>query len=96
MSPSIVDMLNIPRELTLEFLVTFARFEYALKRAGYTNGSESGVLASVQLALARQDEQEQYLFLGSRLLERFPRARRSVFAPGRGQGDQGPVELHCE
>jgi hypothetical protein len=41
MSPSIFDLLHLPRELTLEFLATFARFEYALKRAGYTNASES-------------------------------------------------------
>lgn len=33
--------LNIPKELTVEFLGTFARFEYALKRAGYVHGDES-------------------------------------------------------
>ncbi len=43
MSPSIIDKLNIPRDLVLDFLVTFARFEYALKRAGYLLGNEQSV-----------------------------------------------------
>jgi hypothetical protein len=37
---SIIELLNVPKELTLEFLGTFARFEYALKRAGYVLGNE--------------------------------------------------------
>lgn len=40
MTRSILDTLNIPRELTLEFLGTFARFEFALKKAGYVEGDE--------------------------------------------------------
>jgi hypothetical protein len=38
---SIIDSFGIPRELTLEFLATFARFEYALKRAGYLKGDQT-------------------------------------------------------
>lgn len=29
------DLMHIPQSLVLEFFVTFSRFEYALKRAGY-------------------------------------------------------------
>jgi len=43
MSHSIVDLLNVPRDLTLEFLATFARFEFALKKAGYAIGDETRV-----------------------------------------------------
>jgi hypothetical protein len=43
MAASILDLLNIPRELTLEFLATFARFEFALKKAGYAQGDDSKV-----------------------------------------------------
>lgn len=43
MAPSILDLLNVPRELTLEFLATFARFEFALKKAGYAQGDDSKV-----------------------------------------------------
>jgi hypothetical protein len=43
MAASILDLLNIPRELTLEFLATFARFEFALKKAGYAQGDNSSV-----------------------------------------------------
>src|SRR3974377_2393432 len=43
MATSILDLLNIPRELTLEFLATFARFEFALKKAGYAHGDDSKV-----------------------------------------------------
>lgn len=43
MAASILDLLNIPRELTLEFLATFSRFEFALKKAGYAQGDESKV-----------------------------------------------------
>ena len=35
----IVEEFHLPVELTVEFLGTFARFEYALKRAGYIAGS---------------------------------------------------------
>ncbi len=42
---SIIESLNVPRELTLEFLGTFARFEYALKRAGYVRGDDKQVSA---------------------------------------------------
>ena len=43
MAASILDFLNFPRELTLEFLLTFARFEFALKKAGYAQGDNSKV-----------------------------------------------------
>lgn len=43
MGASILDLLNVPRELTLEFLATFARFEFALKKAGYAYGDDSKV-----------------------------------------------------
>ena len=43
MAASILDLLNVPRELTLEFLATFARFEFALKKAGYAQGDNSSV-----------------------------------------------------
>jgi hypothetical protein len=43
MAASILDLLNVPRESTLEFLATFARFEYALKRAGYALGDDTRV-----------------------------------------------------
>jgi hypothetical protein len=39
MAASILDLLNVPHDLTLEFLLTFARFEFALKIAGYALGS---------------------------------------------------------
>lgn len=45
MSQALIDALNIPRELTLEFLATFARFEYALKRSGYLAGNDQRVQA---------------------------------------------------
>jgi hypothetical protein len=44
MSHSIIDLLNVPRALTLEFLATFARFEFALKKAGYVRGDETKAL----------------------------------------------------
>jgi hypothetical protein len=43
MAVSIFDLIDIPRELTLEFLGTFARFEFALKKAGYAKGDDSKV-----------------------------------------------------
>jgi hypothetical protein len=43
MAASILDLLNVPRELTLEFLATFARFEFALKKVGYAQGDDSKV-----------------------------------------------------
>lgn len=43
MAASILDSLNVPHELTLEFLATFARFEFALKKAGYVQGDDSKV-----------------------------------------------------
>lgn len=43
MAGSILDLLKFPRELTLEFLATFARFEFALKKAGYAQGDDSKV-----------------------------------------------------
>ena len=43
MAASILDLLNVPRELTLEFLATFSRFEFALKKAGYATGDNSKV-----------------------------------------------------
>ncbi len=43
MVASILDLLNVPRALTLEFLATFARFEFALKKAGYVKGDDSRV-----------------------------------------------------
>jgi hypothetical protein len=43
MATDLFDLLNVPRELTLEFLAVFARFEYSLKRAGYAQGDEARV-----------------------------------------------------
>jgi hypothetical protein len=43
MASSILDLLNVPRDLTLEFMATFARFEYALKKSGYARGDNSQV-----------------------------------------------------
>ena len=40
---AIIDQFRIPTDLTIEFIGTFARFEYALKRSGYAHGSESQV-----------------------------------------------------
>jgi hypothetical protein len=42
---AIIEQFHIPRELTVEFLGTFARFEYALKRAGYVEGDDKSVAA---------------------------------------------------
>ncbi len=36
----IIELINVPKELTLEFFAAFARFEYALKRAGYVGGDD--------------------------------------------------------
>jgi hypothetical protein len=44
MAASILDLLNVPRELTLEFLASFARFEFALKKAGYAVGDDTKVM----------------------------------------------------
>jgi hypothetical protein len=41
----IIELLLIPQDLTVEFLGTFARLEYALKRAGYVLGDEKRVSA---------------------------------------------------
>jgi hypothetical protein len=41
----IIDSLNVPKELTLEFFAAFARFEYALKRAGYVVGNDKSASA---------------------------------------------------
>jgi|SRR5215469_1280862 len=43
MANSILHLLNVPRELTLDLLATFARFEFALKKAGYAQGDDSKV-----------------------------------------------------
>lgn len=43
MAGSILDLLNVPHALTLEFLATFARFEFALKKSGYARGDNSQV-----------------------------------------------------
>jgi hypothetical protein len=40
MASSILDLLKVSQALTLEFLATFARFEFALKKAGYVRGDE--------------------------------------------------------
>jgi len=42
---TIIELFRISKELTVEFLGTFARFEYALKRAGYVKGDEKHVWA---------------------------------------------------
>ena len=42
MAASILDLLNVPRELALEFLATFARYEFALKKSGYAHGENVG------------------------------------------------------
>jgi len=39
----IFELLNVRRDLTLEFLAIFARFEFALKKAGYAHGDDSKV-----------------------------------------------------
>lgn len=44
MATSILDLLNVPRELTLAFLASFARFEYALKKAGNAVGDDTKVV----------------------------------------------------
>jgi hypothetical protein len=38
MAASLFDLLNVPRELGLGFLATFARFELVLKKAGHAHG----------------------------------------------------------
>jgi hypothetical protein len=43
MATSILDLLNVPRALTLEFMATFSRFEFALKKSGYARGDDSQV-----------------------------------------------------
>jgi hypothetical protein len=43
MAISILDLLNVPRALTLEFMATFSRFEFALKKSGYARGDDSQV-----------------------------------------------------
>lgn len=43
---TIIEQFHIPKELTVEFMGTFARFEYALKRAGYVEGNEKSVAAA--------------------------------------------------
>jgi hypothetical protein len=43
MAGSILDLLNVPHHLAVEFLATFARFEFALKKAGYLQGDDSRV-----------------------------------------------------
>jgi hypothetical protein len=42
---AIIDTLGISKELTVEFIGTFARFEYALKRAGYVSGDDRSARA---------------------------------------------------
>src|SRR6266481_187609 len=41
MATSILDLLHVPKDLTLEFMATFARFEFALKKSGYARGDAS-------------------------------------------------------
>jgi hypothetical protein len=43
---AIIELLHIPRDLTVEFIGVFARFEYALKRAGYVEGDDKRVGAA--------------------------------------------------
>jgi hypothetical protein len=43
LAASILDLLNVPRELTLEFLAAFARFEFALKKSGYAREDDRQV-----------------------------------------------------
>jgi hypothetical protein len=43
MATSILDLLNVPKALTLEFMATFTRFEFALKKSGYARGDENQV-----------------------------------------------------
>jgi len=40
---TIIELFHVPPELTVDFLGTFARFEYALKRAGYATGDDKHV-----------------------------------------------------
>jgi hypothetical protein len=40
-----IEQFHIPKELAIEFLGIFARFEYALKRAGFIEGNENRVAA---------------------------------------------------
>lgn len=44
MAESILKSLNISRDLALEFLATFSRFEFALKKAGYVHGDDTKVV----------------------------------------------------
>jgi hypothetical protein len=45
MTTSFLERFPVPKDLTIEFVGTFARFEYALKRAAYVQGDESSVSA---------------------------------------------------
>ncbi len=40
---SYLDEIAIDRELVLQFFLTFARFEFALKATGYARGNENFV-----------------------------------------------------
>lgn len=44
MAVTILDLLNVPRELTFELFARFARFEFALKKAGYGQGDNAKVM----------------------------------------------------
>jgi hypothetical protein len=43
MATELFELLNVRRELTLDFMAVFARFEYALKQGGYVKGDERQV-----------------------------------------------------
>lgn len=43
---AMIEQFHVSPELTVEFLGTFARFEYTLKRAGYVEGDDTFVAAS--------------------------------------------------
>jgi len=78
----IVNALKIDRDLVLEFLAFFARFEYALKRGGYASGNEKEVNANwdtfaQDLRKLPPDKLLSVLTEGSLLL-REPPKRRAV------------------
>jgi hypothetical protein len=72
----LIEQFHIPKELTIEFLGTFARFEYALKRAGYVAGDEKHASAdwdrfARELATATPEVLKSLVACGS-YLQRHP------------------------
>jgi len=83
---TIIEQFHIPKELTVEFLGTFARFEYALKRAGYLEGNEKRVAAdwdrfAREVATAKPEVLVSVVACGAYLLSHPP--RKQVLENGR-------------